>query len=412
MKCIINFLNDVHQKSLRRLAQVQCEGYENCVNQYKKLFIVNFLDIKGKCICKNCENCGNCEQFIDVINEIKEEDIEEFFDEIKNVYINWIDAKTKEAIEMFQKLLKKYDILNIIAEDIEKDIFFKGRKEKGILTKWDMFHIPFNKRYLIQNQRYSLTGQPIIYLGKSIIDIVKELGVEDEKELKISSFQIKNKLRIYDLRNNIFSDITKKNVSELLGSDNSTFDKRKFFKNILSSICSFERRREYKKYSFCEEYVIPQILAQIIKNEGYDGIIYYSTKKFSNINFNDDNGQVKTKYEVKTKYKENLALFTNFNSEHVYDRNLYDKLKISVPIDISKVEDISIEDLENIYNKIKNTGILDINTKSDLILSSFKREFNCMNIDKNKYSETYMGKLHMYHIYCILNEILCESIKG
>ncbi|STB16865.1 hypothetical protein ACSXEW_00450 [Clostridium perfringens] len=411
MKCVINFLSDMHQKSLRRLAQVQCEGYENCINQYKELFIVNFLDVKCKCQ-SSCENCENCEQFIKIIDEIKKEDIEKFFDSIKDVYIKWIDAKTRESIDIFEKLLNEYDILDILTEDIEKDIFFKGRKEKNILTKWDMFHIPFNKRYLIQNQRYSLTGQPIIYLGKSIVDIVEELSVEDEIDLKISSFQIRDGLKIYDLRNNIFNDITKKNVSEFLGSNNSTFDRRKFFKNILSSICSFERRREYKKYSFCEEYVIPQILAQIIKNQGYDGIIYYSTKRFNNIKFNDDNGEVKNKYEVKTKYKENLALFTNFNDEHVYDRDLYDQLKISVPIDISKVENISIEDLEKIYNKIKNTGIKNINIKSDIILSSFKREFNCMNIDKNKYSETYMGKLHIYHIYCILNEMLCETVKG
>ncbi|EOT2959713.1 hypothetical protein ACSW9O_00370 [Clostridium perfringens] len=411
MKCVINFLSDMHQKSLRRLAQVQCEGYENCINQYKELFIVNFLDVKCKCQ-SSCENCENCEQFIKIIDEIKKEDIEKFFDSIKDVYIKWIDAKTRESIDIFEKLLNEYDILDVLTEDIEKDIFFKGRKEKNILTKWDMFHIPFNKRYLIQNQRYSLTGQPIIYLGKSIVDIVEELSVEDEIDLKISSFQIRDGLKIYDLRNNIFNDITKKSVSEFLGSNNSTFDRRKFFKNILSSICSFERRREYKKYSFCEEYVIPQILAQIIKNQGYDGIIYYSTKRFNNIKFNDDNGEVKNKYEVKTKYKENLALFTNFNDEHVYDRDLYDQLKISVPIDISKVENISIEDLEKIYNKIKNTGIKNINIKSDIILSSFKREFNCMNIDKNKYSETYMGKLHIYHIYCILNEMLCETVKG
>lgn len=228
MKCVINFLSDMHQKSLRRLAQVQCEGYENCINQYKELFIVNFLDVKCKCQ-SSCENCENCEQFIKIIDEIKKEDIEKFFDSIKDVYIKWIDAKTRESIDIFEKLLNEYDILDVLTEDIEKDIFFKGRKEKNILTKWDMFHIPFNKRYLIQNQRYSLTGQPIIYLGKSIVDIVEELSVEDEIDLKISSFQIRDGLKIYDLRNNIFNDITKKSVSEFLGSNNSTFDRRKFF---------------------------------------------------------------------------------------------------------------------------------------------------------------------------------------
>ena len=47
-----------------------------------------------------------------------------------------------------------------------------------------MFHIPFNKRYLIGNQRYSLTGQPMLYIGSSVIDVAKEIDVKDINNLK------------------------------------------------------------------------------------------------------------------------------------------------------------------------------------------------------------------------------------
>lgn len=418
MKCIIEFLSDKNQKELRRLAQVQCESYEDCIDEYKKLFIVNFLELKGKCPMEDSNEsdlCKVCSNFKKILDTVTNEEIEEFFNTLKDVYIKWIDANTGEAVNKLKDLLIKYDILNVTAEDINKDVFFKGRKNNNILTRWDMFHIPFNKRYLIQNQRYSLTGQPIIYLGKSVVDVIEELGIENEEELKISSFQINGDLKIYDLRNNIFNDITKGDVSTLLGNDAQPYNKIKFFKNILSSVCSFERRREHKQYSFCEEYVIPQILAQVLKQNKYDGIIYYSTKRFSDVKFEkEQNVEVKhniINIESKTKYKENLALFTNFNNEHVYDHELYSKLNISVPIDVSKVTPLSIDALRKMYSKIENTGISEITTKSDILISSFEREFSNMKVGENKYSETYMGQLHIYHIYCILNKMLCESIN-
>ena len=38
-----------------------------------------------------------------------------------------------------------------------------------------MFHIPFTKRNLIKNQRYSLIGRPMLYLGFTPKYIFKEL---------------------------------------------------------------------------------------------------------------------------------------------------------------------------------------------------------------------------------------------
>ena len=41
-------------------------------------------------------------------------------------------------------------------------------------TKDEMYHIPFNKRYLIGNERYSLTGFPTFYLSSSIYSCWEE----------------------------------------------------------------------------------------------------------------------------------------------------------------------------------------------------------------------------------------------
>lgn len=41
-------------------------------------------------------------------------------------------------------------------------------------TEDEMYHIPFNKRYLIGNERYSLTGFPTFYLSSSIYSCWEE----------------------------------------------------------------------------------------------------------------------------------------------------------------------------------------------------------------------------------------------
>lgn len=417
MNCLIEFLSDNNQKNLRRLAQNQSECYEDTLEIYKKLFISYFLHVKGKCINEKCD-IGNCNDFKRDILSIEIKNIESFFNNMKQIYIFWIDAKVEDSLKLFSKTMDDYRLWEFYDDDIKKDIFFKGRVDRNILTKWEMFHIPFNKRYLIKNQRYSLTGQPIIYLGKSILDIMEELDIDDKskEELKISSIKIKDNIKVYDLRSDMYKILNKREFNDLFKTTEVNDYQQEFFKVILASICSFERRKEHKDYTFCEEYVIPQILAQTLKNKEYDGVIYYSTKKFNNVEIKEKLKEDKNSSKVyniskNNKYKENVALFTNFNKDHVYDEELYKKLEISPPINFYKVQNYTICDLENICKKIESTKDKKSIYRSQVILEIFKREFNDIMIKKEKYVDINIGKMHIYHLYCILNQILCECVR-
>lgn len=72
------------------------------------------------------------------------------------------------------------------------EIGFKARiAKKGESPRWtreDMFHIPFEKRHLVQDNRYSIHGIPSVYLGRSIYDCYLELGKPDFDDLWISYF--------------------------------------------------------------------------------------------------------------------------------------------------------------------------------------------------------------------------------
>lgn len=161
-------------------------------------------------------------------------------------------------------------------------------------------------------------------------------------------------------------------------------------------MCSFQKRQELKQYNFCEEYVLPQILAQIVKNHDYDGIIYYSTKAYEKVDAESD----------ELSYKENIALFTKTATDHVYDRQLFDKLNISVPIDKSRTEKVFIKDIQDVHSEIGKTMQQEKIAKADKLVSSFKRIYDKMKIDGVEYAETEFGQLHMYHLFAVLNQIL------
>ena len=96
-----------------------------------------------------------------------------------------------------------------------------------------------------------------------------------------------------------------------------------------------------KGYSFCEEYIITADLALILKNKSYDGISYNSTKNYG-----------KDTESSGDDYKDNIAIITKLDSEHIYDRQLYDKIQLTVPIDISKIDIITKEDVEELLKEI------------------------------------------------------------
>lgn len=177
--------------------------------------------------------------------------------------------------------------------------------------------------------------------------------------------------------------------------------KNKFFKFILSSICSFERREEHRKYSFCEEYVLPQMLAQIIKKNDFNGIIYSSTRLNSS-----ENDKL-----YKTAYKDNVAIFTDYCREHVYDSELYKKFKISNPICINQISEIDLESLQEICDKIK---LLDNDKKFEnyyLIAVRLEEEFSKIKIGDKEYFKHNIGKMHIYLVYNMLIDIRNECIR-
>lgn len=74
-------------------------------------------------------------------------------------------------------LLKTYKMTKSMKLDLlHTDVpMYKCRENNRLFhfTKDEMFHIPYDKRHLVGNQRYSLSGLPCLYLGILHISVGK-----------------------------------------------------------------------------------------------------------------------------------------------------------------------------------------------------------------------------------------------
>ena len=62
-----------------------------------------------------------------------------------------------------------------------------------------MFHIPFEKNYLIKNERFSISGFPSFYLGKSVYVCWEEMGRPDFDQANVAVFTNHDDCTVIDL---------------------------------------------------------------------------------------------------------------------------------------------------------------------------------------------------------------------
>lgn len=378
--CIFCFLDNYKQSQIRNGIQFRTDRFEHALNKYNYRFLSKLQSYKSN--PELCSKYDTSENLIlrDYILSITESELNDFFQKLQSIYISWIDSKPLEAITSMKNLLKEHNILSLTTS-INDKIYFRGRVSTEFISHWDMFHIPFNRRFLIGNQRYSLIGQPLLYLSTSPYCVFKELNTF--KDVQLSSFRLKdaleenlktdsnennsectteNNLILFDNTNHFYDLITNNNenpislANKLVPNINISEDEVKsyFFQYILACCCSFPLKNlDSRGGSFCEEYVLPQILAQVVKEKaGIDGIIFDSTRVY------DDELLCHDSYLYNNLCK-NICIFTNYDRSqtnevrYVYDKELYYKFTISSTVNCNS---INIKD--DYYNLEKSLQLI------------------------------------------------------
>jgi hypothetical protein len=213
-------------------------------------------------------------------------DIEHLCDRLIRTYKQYLGGSPSKAYFEFDdgmSCLK--DLLLFYVQERVKYLdsisLFRMRREScKELSLGDIFHIPFESRGRVGNQRFSIDGFPCLYLGSSVYVCWEELGRPPFADIFVSRFQLLTKRpNILDLT---FSVNEARHVIERFKKDDPwhewslyrVVDKIVLFPLI--ACCSIVSNDS--SHVFEETYIIPQLLLEWVRNNSkhINGIEYSS----------------------------------------------------------------------------------------------------------------------------------------
>lgn len=180
--------------------------------------------------------------------------------------------------------------------------YYKARieKDKVIESKEDIFHIPFESRYLVKNQRYSVSGFPCIYLGATPYTCYEELGRPKEKHMYFTKVEIPKTYKFITI--GLLPYELKKRLQGNSGNEDIIINYLEMLPIIMA--CSVKVDESKRGGAFKEEYIIPQLITQwlVTSERSYDGILYFSTatRTYSRYNYRLYQNLVIPVKEIKT----------------------------------------------------------------------------------------------------------------
>lgn len=162
----------------------------------------------------------------------------------------------------------------------------------GELLGKDIFHVPFEKRHLVSNERYSIAGLPCLYLGSSTWVCWDELGRPAFDEIFVSLFRMAEEVVVLDF------ELPPINAWKAFRAGEQELDyvakhklpptqfskvfNQSFIESYIAAwplIAACSVKTGYKNASFHPQYIVPQMLLQWVSMaQVVDGIRYFSTR--------------------------------------------------------------------------------------------------------------------------------------
>ena len=156
----------------------------------------------------------------------------------------------------------------------------------------DMLHLPYKLRAKSGNYRFSIPGNPSLYLANSSYGCWIETGFPAENEFNVSPVLMDGTQKILNLAVSI------RNFRALNDLEENRV--RCWLKLLMLTIATSYRIKEAGR-TFKSEYIISQSIMMACKRLGYDGVAYYS-KRVSD--------------EIFAFCAINLALFVDYKGEY------------------------------------------------------------------------------------------------
>lgn len=197
---------------------------------------------------------------------------------------NQLDGYNTKIIHITPLAYDK-NVLNIPSNTISYRMRKVDLDEQHNLERKDMFHVPLEKRGLVQTQRYSVPGYPCLYLSNSVYGCWEEMGRPDFGTVMVSKFVSREDIKVLDLR-----IPSKKTWQDNMGKCTE------FFPLVIASMVQVKNVKD----SYKPEYLIPQLLTEWVISHNVNekkgttstgeilGILFTSARKNKDFDFQDN----------------------------------------------------------------------------------------------------------------------------
>jgi len=168
---------------------------------------------------------------------------------------------------------------------------YRIRADRRPATRKDIFHVPFEKRRHVGNQRYSISGLPCLYLGSSVWICWEELDRPQLSSVSVSRFRFAEEVKVLDLQFPpslawFVFEATSKRCKAADEGDSYRDLRLRFDEKFIASyilcwplIAACSMNVGSREGSFFPQYIVPQILLQwVTQEQRVDGIRYFSTR--------------------------------------------------------------------------------------------------------------------------------------
>lgn len=223
---------------------------------------------KLKEILRNyCVAFGTCSTL-----KSKKGDVEILADKIVQAIELTYEGKNASAYELIKGFTDEFEgyqscikQLSEISGGTEYKTLYRGRCADDITELKEMFHRPFAQRPFIPTERYSVPGLPCLYLAGSVYTCWKEIGKPAHDQFFVSRFEADETVRVLDL------------AQHPRDCSIGEYDPEVYCV-IWPLICACSFKVNEKSRVFHSEYIIPQLLMQVVINtDGLDGIRFLSS---------------------------------------------------------------------------------------------------------------------------------------
>lgn len=194
----------------------------------------------------------------------------------------YYNADLSKCNAIIKKLVSDVGDNSFAVERLSKSYAFPGNKNKELqlfrcrlgnpskeYKSKDMLHLPLNMRSKTGNYRFSIPGNPSLYLSNSSYGCWIETGFPSEIEFNVAPVVLDGEQRVFNLA------VSVRNIMYL----NELEENRVhcWLKLIMLMIATSYRIKEEGR-TFKSEYVISQAIMMACKKLGYDGVAYYSKR--------------------------------------------------------------------------------------------------------------------------------------